>query len=218
MDEAAEDAKEYWPGEPWLRAALDADRGDRVAANLLAARLVQQIDFMQQTDSALDEDDDIDEAVAARGDEAAELYGRVLAADPDDPGARTGLAVLREVIEAATADPKADAYSYYLVQLDSVSGSSGFYEELVVTDADELRWACDHWFRRVDSQRGFTLVPVVSGERGSLISLDAVCVDDATDWGAVAIPPLSGELLPVGCPASSDGLRYHYGYTLNICL
>ncbi|MEU5849251.1 hypothetical protein [Saccharopolyspora shandongensis] len=81
-----------------------------------------------------------------------------------------------------------------------------------------MRWACDHWFRRVDGQQGFTLVPVVSGERGSLISLDAVCVDGATDWGAVAIPPLGGELLPVGCPASSGGLRYHYGYTLNICL
>ncbi|MFI0465449.1 hypothetical protein ACH347_15355 [Saccharopolyspora sp. 5N102] len=48
-------------------------------------------------------------------------------------------------------------------------------------------------------------------------SLDAVRVDGTTDWGAVVIPPLSGELLPVGCPASSDGLR-RYGYTLNICL
>ncbi|MEV0087573.1 hypothetical protein [Saccharopolyspora sp. NPDC050642] len=214
----ADDFKEYWPGEPWLRAALAADRGDRVAANLLAARLVQQIDFMQQTDSALDEDDDVDEAIAARGDEAAELYGRVLAADPDDPGARAGLAVLREVVDGEDSEPQGDAYSYYLVELDSVSGSSGFYEELVATDADELRWACDHWFRRVDGQKGFTLVPVVSGERGSSISLDEVCVDGATDWGAVDIPPLSGELLPVGCPASSDGLRYHYGYTLNICL
>ncbi|WP_165968001.1 hypothetical protein [Saccharopolyspora elongata] len=45
-----------------------------------------------------------------------------------------------------------------------------------------------------------------------------MCVDGAMDWGAIVIRPLSGELLPVGCPASSDGLRRHYGYTLNIFL
>ncbi|MER7010526.1 hypothetical protein ABT324_03735 [Saccharopolyspora sp. NPDC000359] len=209
---------DHFPGERWLRAALAADQDDRIAANLLAARLTQQIDLIQQAEADLDGDGDLNAAVGRRQREAAELYGRVLAADPDDPGARVGLAVLREVIDAEEQDAPPDEYSYYLVELDSVSGSAGYYEELVVTDLDELRWACEHWFRRVDGQQGFTLLPVVSGKAGDRIDLDPVHAGSGpSDWRAVEIPPLTGELLPVGCAAtSSDGNCYHYGYTLHV--
>ncbi|MGP4016729.1 hypothetical protein [Saccharopolyspora sp. 5N708] len=215
-----ETVAQLWPGERWLRVALTADPGDSTAAKLLAARLIQQIDFMQVAESAFDEDDDVDEAIADRHGEAAELYDRILRADPDDRAAREGLAMLRGVVDGDGATPAAGGYSYYLVQLDSVSGSAGHYEELVVTDVDELRWACDNWFRREGPRIGFTLAAVISGERGRSISLDPVRVDDtgATNWDAVVIPPLSGELLPIGSPACSDAFRYHYGYTLHLCL
>lgn len=219
-----ESTAQIWPGEPWLRMALAADPGDRIAAGLLAAILTQQIEFIQESGTVFVEDGDaaIDAAVSARLTEANRLYDAILAADPADQYAYCGLTMLRNLVEGKADDETMvdDLGSCYLVELDSVSGSAGYYEELVVTDLDELRWACEAWFQREEGRRGFVLTLVASGERGSVVNLDPVCAEGigTVDWKAVSIPPLPGESLPVGSPVLCGGTIFHYGYSLHLAM
>ncbi|AOS61272.1 hypothetical protein [Actinoalloteichus hymeniacidonis] len=199
-----------WPGEMWLRIALSRKPEDTIAAGLLASRLVQQITAMLNGEESFDSDSE-EEAVERRVEEARELYDAVLALDSSDPTAEAGLALLDEVLEGEQPDPSSIGYSYYLLENDAGHGSTGHLEQLVVTDPDELRWACGYWFERYGGLAGFTLATYVDGEQVNITDLGTVTLDDEDrpDWTSVDIPPLPGELLPAGHPVGPC----HYGYT-----
>ncbi|APU12490.1 MULTISPECIES: hypothetical protein [Actinoalloteichus] len=203
-------ADDRWPGELWLRIALARRPDDTIAATLLASELVQQITAMLNGEPSFDSDS-AEEAVDRRIAEVRELYAGVLAVDSSDPAAEAGTALLDEVIEGEQPDPSTIGYSYYLVENDAGHSSTGHLEQLVVTDPDELRWACGHWFERYGGLAGFTMATYVDGEQVRVTDLGAVTVDpdDLPDWAAVDIPPLPGELLPIGHPVGPC----HYGYT-----
>lgn len=210
-----DDTENCHPGESWLRRTLAARPDDTSAAILLATRLALQLS--QQVAVGEEEPELRDEAVT--------LYRRVLGREPDHHGARIGLAELRELYEE-TDDPADDAdcpespqpYGFYLIETDTGSGSVNYHESLVVTDPDELRWACDRWLDvnyPEPEYRPFPLALEVWSGTVRLSTVDLVHSEGTIDWAAVTVPPLPGPPLPVGCPMrTSDGLVRHYGYSL----
>ncbi|AUS80309.1 hypothetical protein C1701_20440 [Actinoalloteichus sp. AHMU CJ021] len=213
----ADDVEDLWPSERWLRAALRERPGDSVTTNLLASRLVQQIDAIHETDLTLGEESARD-GVERRRSEALALYDRVLDVNVADPAASAGLAALRAA--ASDEEPSADElrqsrYSWYLVEVDTGSGAVSYVEQLVVTDPDELRWACDRFFHTYGSLAGTTLMTFQAGEEDERIELAELGEDAQPHWDTVRIPPLRGEPLPVAHPVRVGRMVSHYGYTVH---
>ncbi|MFG3709158.1 hypothetical protein ACGF7U_31130 [Micromonospora sp. NPDC047670] len=199
-----------WPAEPWLRAATSARAEDGLAKKLLAGVLIRQIAYWQSVDQIGSPDVDGAELAAAnnrRQAEAERLYSDVLRANPDDRTARAGLNALLEANVIVDDYPTEEGFSFYRVENELWSGSVCTLERLVVTDPDELRWACDAWLGLdPDWPVGdLTLVVYRHGTETDRISL-AEHFDETMDWSAVTIPPLAGEILPVE--------HMCYGYTM----
>ena len=217
-----------WPCMWWFRRALETRPGDHEAAVLLAARLSRYADDLayayglddEDEDDEEDEEDgefgeaDEDEEDLARRDcerkrtEARRLYEEVLRVDPACPAARSGLAALRDAPFSVTP------YGHYLVEGEYWSGTAGCREQLVVGDAEELRWACGEWFGHIAGLGAYHLSVYASGERLSRVSLEPLgpAADGSLDWSGVVVPPVPGEPLPHGHPALLDGHVVHYGW------
>ncbi|MFC5830939.1 hypothetical protein [Nonomuraea insulae] len=223
-----EEPDDEWPCVRWLRVALEARPEDHEAAVLLAARLSHDADALVHAFGLDDEDEDFDEegeaddeeSDRARRDcermrkEARRLYEQVLRADPAHPAASSGLAAFEGTPFSVSP------YSHYLVKGEYWSGTVGCRETLVVSDAEELRWACDDWFADVAGLGAYHLSVYASGERLSHASLEPLVptADGFLDWSMITIPPLPAEPLPHGHPALlENGHISHYGwYSLDL--
>lgn len=208
-----------WPEEQWLRAALRARPDDRLAALLLAGRLVQQISYWKIDEDNANANGEDERTLARRRDEAHALYTQTLKAHPDDPAARAGIATLN--MWANDADmPEVPPFSYYELSLDMVSGSFSHTETVVTSDPDEVRWACS-WLLALllaEVQEpvqeppfgvDLTLFVYSNGRHDGIIRLDEHLTADGVGWDDVEIPPLEGEPLPAGHPVGT----LHYGYS-----
>uniref|UniRef100_UPI003F49A247 hypothetical protein n=1 Tax=Nonomuraea sp. CA-252377 TaxID=3240003 RepID=UPI003F49A247 len=201
-----------WPAEPWLRVATSARAEDGLAKKLLAGVLVRQIVHWQ---NVCETAPDVDEVEVAAGNdrrraEAEQLYSDVLQADPDDRTARAGLDALAEEHVVVDDYPADEGYAFYRVEHEVWSGSVCTSERLIVTDPNELCWACDTWLGLFypDWPLGdLTLAVYCQGEETNRISLDEY-FNKAMDWSAITIPRLAGEVLPAG--------HMCYGYTVEV--
>lgn len=223
VDEQVEIDEHTWPEEQWLRAAVQARPDDRVAAVLLAGRLVQQIAHWSKDPDYAEEHGEDEETLERREAEARALYERVLADDPDDPTARVGLATLVAWAhdgEDNTGGDVLDAeppYWFYSVELGMGSGSFNHSETVITTDLDEARWALARLLAPVLAEVGGPPLGVElhlfvhgNGEVQEVVRLDDhLDRDGRVDWDAVTVPPLTGEPLPPGHPVGVD----HYGYS-----
>jgi hypothetical protein len=218
-----EEPGDGWPCVRWFRVALEARPDNHEAAVLLGARLSHDADALAYAYGLDDEDEDFDEddegeedeeIEQARADcerirkEARRLYEEVLRADPTHPAARSGLAAFEGTPFSVTP------YSHYLVEGEHWSGTVGCREQLVVSDADELRWACDDWFADVAGLGAYHLSVYASGKQLSYVSLKPLvpAADGSLDWSVITIPSLPGEPLPHGHPALLDRHTAHYGW------
>ncbi|MGP3965895.1 hypothetical protein ACTWPT_59140 [Nonomuraea sp. 3N208] len=208
------------PEEPWLRAALHARPNDRLAAVLLAGRLLQQIAYWKIDDDNANAHGEDEHTLARRRDEAHALYTQVLKAAPDNPAARAGIAALNAWTDNSDDTgvlEKDPPFSYYELNLDLGSGSFLHSERVVTTHPDEVRWACSWLLAPVLAEVqeppfgvDLTLFTYLDGRFDGIIRLDEHLNADGTlGWDAIKIPPLTGEPLPAGHPV---GIR-HYGYS-----
>lgn len=218
-DAAVVEDEPVWAGEPWLRAAVAANPDDVLARALLGSLLVTQIAAWRNiADIAPDVDEEeIEAANTRRREEAEELFGGVLRADPEAPTPKACLAALAEVFDEGDYPEGEDGafpYDYHLVQTELWSGSVCTTIQLVVTDPEELRWACDYWLENHDDLVGpLTLTSYSHGEEiGAVALVDGSA--EIVDWDAVAIPPLAGVPLPPGHPAPH--WRTYYGFTVEV--
>jgi hypothetical protein len=205
-----------WPEEPWLRAALHARPDDRLAAVLLAGRLVQQIAYWKIDDDNADAHGEDEHTLARRRDEAHALYTQVLKFAPDDPAARAGITALNAWADdtGTFEDPP---FSYYELKLDMGSRSFLHSESVVTTHPDEVRWACSWLLAPVMAEVeeppfgvDLTLFTNADGHFDVTIRLDEHLKPDGTlAWHAIEIPPLTGDPLPAGHPVGTC----HYGYS-----
>ncbi|MWA04987.1 hypothetical protein F8568_032405 [Actinomadura sp. LD22] len=209
-----------WPEEPWLRAALRARPDDRLAAVVLAGRLVQQIAYWQLNDDNANAHGEDEHTLARRRNEAHALYTQVLETAPDDPAARAGIAALHAwTDDTASTDALENEppFSYYELTLDMGSGSFLHTESVVTTHPDEVRWACPWLLAPVvaavkEPPFGveLTLFTYSGGRFDSVVHLhEHLNADGTLAWDAIEIPPLTGNPLPAGHPV---GTR-HYGYS-----
>ncbi len=218
LPEAAEN-EPVWAGEPWLRAAVAALPDDALARTLLGSLLVTQVAAWQNIID-LDHNADGEEIEAAntrRREEAEELLGGVLRADPEAPTPKACLAALAEVFDEGAYPESEDGafpYDYHHVQTDLWSGSVCTTLQLVVTDPEELRWACDQWLANYeDWTDGLTLTSYSRGKEIGNVTLSEGSAK-AIDWDAVTIPPLAGTPLPPGHPAPH--WRTYYGFSAEV--
>jgi hypothetical protein len=205
-----------WPEEPWLRAALHARPDDRLAAVLLAGRLVQQIAYWTIDDDNADAHGEDEHTLARRRDEAHALYTHVLQSAPDDPAARAGIAALNAWADdtGTFEDPP---FSYYELNLDMGSGSFLHSESVITTHPDEVRWASSRLLTPVVAEVkeppfgvDLTLFTYSDGQFDTIVRLhEHLNADGTLAWDAIEIPPLAGDPLPPGHPV---GTR-HYGYS-----
>lgn len=210
-----------WAGESWLRAAVAARPGDTLARTLLGSLLVTQIAAWRDIadvaflDPDLDEEE-IEEANMRRRGEAEELLGGVLLVDPGAPAPKACLAALAEVFDEGDYPCGEDGlfpYDYHLVGTEVWSGSACLTVQLVLTDPEELRWACDHWLKDGDYLAGpLTLTSYSQGEEIGSVALSEDVSATTIDWERLTIPPLPGDPLPPGDPAPH--WRAYYGFTV----
>jgi hypothetical protein len=176
-----------WPEEPWLRAALRARPDDRLAAVLLAGRLVQQIAFRQIDDDHATAHGEDDGTLARRHDEAHALYASVLRTDPGNAAARAGVAALNAWADDTGDLEKEPRGALGLLPARGPDGGAG---------------------RGASLRRGPRSVHLL-GRLDSVVRLARHFHADGTlDWDAVEIPPLTGDPLPAGHPVGIG----HYGY------
>ncbi|KIZ14473.1 hypothetical protein SNA_35940 [Streptomyces natalensis ATCC 27448] len=227
-----------WPEEPWLRAVLRRRPRDVPAMTLLAGRLAQQIDYwenMTELNPSDAEEFGEDEAtIGRRRAEAADLLARIRAAAPgpdlapgsgSDPGhrlTRPGLAELAAMLELPTPsgesapEPPHDsggAHSFYVLEDDAWSGSVIHRTTIVAARPDELRWACDQWFRLTEGcglSGSATLSGYAYGEQVSVVDLAEHFDDGRMVWTDCAFPPLPGAPLPPGLPVPGRDLFYGF--------
>ncbi|MFC7831081.1 hypothetical protein [Streptomyces sp. NPDC057375] len=205
-----------WPEERWLRVALRARPDDRLAASLLAGRLVQQINYWKIDDDNANAHGEDERTLTRRRDEAHALYTQTLKAVPDDPAARAGIDALNAWADDADM-PEDPPFSYYELTLEMGSGSYNHSETVVTTHPDEVRWACSWLLAPVVAEVkeppfgvDLTLFIYSDGRCDSVIRLDEhLNADGILRWDVIEIPSLRGEPLPVGHPV---GTR-HYGYS-----
>ncbi|ANP52853.1 hypothetical protein J2Z21_000397 [Streptomyces griseochromogenes] len=205
-----------WPEERWLRAALRTRPDDRLAASLLAGRLVQQINYWKIDDDNANAHGEDERTLARRRDEAHALYTQTLKAVPDDPAARAGIAALNAWADDADM-PEDPPFSYYELTLEmGGSGSYSHSETVVTSHPDEVRWACSWLLAPVVAEVkeppfgvDLTLFIYSDGRCDSVIRLDEHLTADGMLGDVIEIPPLNGEPLPAGHPV---GTR-HYGYS-----
>ncbi|MGV9351448.1 hypothetical protein ACWDSD_43465 [Streptomyces spiralis] len=119
-----------WPEERWLRAALHTRPDDRLAASLLAGRLVQQINYWKIDDDNANAHGEDERTLARRRDEAHALYAQTLKAVPEDPAARAGMAALNAWADDADM-PEDPPFSYYELTHEMGSGSFSHSETVV---------------------------------------------------------------------------------------
>ncbi|EID52555.1 hypothetical protein [Saccharomonospora xinjiangensis] len=206
----------FWPEEPWLRAALRARPDDRLAATLLAGRLVQQIAYWKIDEDHAEAHGENEDTLARRRDEARALYERVLKAAPGDPAALAGVAALQMWADDSDAVEGACPFSYYELHLAEASGSFEYSETVVSTHPDEVRWAASWLLASAIAETGepptgdLCLFIHSPGRTDRVIRLDEhVNADGTIEWDAIEIPPLTGEPLPAGHPVGTG----HYGYS-----
>lgn len=205
-----------WPEEQWLRAALRTRPDDRLAASLLAGRLVQQINYWKIDDDNANAHGEDERTLARRRDEAHALYTQTLKAVPDDPAALAGIAALNAWADGADM-PQDPPFSYYELTLETGSGSYSHSESVVTSHPDEVRWAGSWLLAPVVAEVkeppfgvDLTLFICSDGRCDSVIRLDEhLTADGILGWDVIEVPPLKGEPLPVGHPV---GTR-HYGYS-----
>ncbi|WP_157419717.1 hypothetical protein [Actinomadura kijaniata] len=207
-----------WSGEPWLRAAVAARPGDALARTLLGSLLVTQVaEWRNIIEIAPDVDvAAIEAANARRREEAVELLGGVLRDDPEAPTPKACLAALAEVSGGGDYPEEESGvfpYDYHRVRTELWSGSVCTTVQLVVTDPDELRWACDSWLDHEVLAGALTLTSYSRGERIGTAALPEGPTG-TVDWEAVTIPPLPGVPLPPGHPAPH--WRAYYGFTMEV--
>ncbi|WP_406315157.1 hypothetical protein OHA77_00245 [Streptosporangium sp. NBC_01639] len=206
--------------EERLRALVERLPHDSAAAHLLIAELLRAVvaireDFSYRPNQPQPELDRVSE-------EIAELCQALRLRDPADGVAQACLAALRELLDEEGRPHVAPAYehSWYVVERETAGGSVEFRQRLVVTDADELRWACDRWAADEEGywdQGCLTLRVYRSGVAAERIDLGDHSGEYATDWDAVEIPPLSGTPLPPGQPVRiEDGELAHHGFVEHV--
>ncbi|MGW4073195.1 hypothetical protein ACWELB_06685 [Streptomyces asiaticus] len=209
------DGEPTWPEEPWLRAALEAHPDDVAALTLLTGRLAQQISYWE---ACLDMNPDVmkwygedESTVERRRIEAEQLYARIRAAGPDRH-AEAGLDELAVLLGVGDKPAAEGTYSFYVMEDEAWGGSVRHSATIVASDADEIRWASDKWFTPTKGGIGGepTLTAYVDGAEVGSLDLGPHLADGGVDWGAVAVPALSGARLPVGLPVPGRGL--HYGF------
>jgi hypothetical protein len=206
-----------WPAEPWLRAALATRPDDIAAAALLAGLLTQRFETGRQ-----DHDGDPGAAITALQDEATALYSRIMGRDPDNRTAKAGLAAIQDIL--SSFDEPADdlpahttpapGYSFYCATWSAYSGSAGWVGFLVATDPGEFRWAFDLQLRcgleddddpaALLEDAEPTIAVYSSGEPTTVIRLEphlGRSAERPVEWAEFTLPPLTGELLPIGHPA-----------------
>lgn len=210
-----------WPGEPWLRAAVAARPDDMPARTLLGGLLLTQIATWRNIAAVAPDvdEDEIEDANMRRREEAEELLGSVLLKDPEAPAPKACLAALAEVFEEGDYPDGGGGpfpYDYHLVQTELWSGSVCSELRLVVTDPEELRWACDRWMEMGSHDVLVDSLTLTSYSRGEEIGAATLAKGPvgAIDWAAVTIPPLAGVPLPPGHPAPH--WRAYYGFTLEV--
>ncbi|WP_432045020.1 hypothetical protein [Streptomyces asiaticus] len=205
------DGEPTWPEEPWLRAALEAHPDDVAALTLLTGRLAQQISYWE---ACLDMNPDVmkwygedESTVERRRIEAEQLYARIRAAGPDRH-AEAGLDELAVLLGVGDKPAAEGTYSFYVMEDEAWSGSVRHSATIVASDADEIRWASDKWFAPAEGGIGGepTLTAYVDGAEVGSLDLGP----HLADWGAVAVPALSGARLPAGLPVPGRGL--HHGF------
>lgn len=190
--------------------------GDPPATHLLAAHLLRGVvatveDFSYRPHDASPE---LDRSIA----EITGLYQGLLTRDPRDGVARAGLAALRELRDEGGEQHVAPAYEccWYVMERETGSGSVEFLQRLVVTDPDELRWACERWAGTEEGywdQGYLTLTSYEAGVAADRIDLAEHADAEGTDWDAVEIPSLTGIPLPAGRPVRVEGGGLaHHGY------
>ncbi|MCG5217907.1 hypothetical protein [Streptosporangium sp. KLBMP 9127] len=200
--------------EERLRALVECLPHDSVATHLLIADLLRTVvaireDFSYRPNQPQPALDRVSEEIAG-------LCQALRLRNPADGVARVCLAALQELLDEDGRLYVAPTYehSWYVVERETAGGSVEFLQRLVVTDADELRWACDRWAADEEGywdQGELTLTVYRSGVAAERIDLGDHLGEYDTDWDAVEIPPLSGTPLPPGQPAriEDDGLAHH---------
>ncbi|MGW1365164.1 hypothetical protein ACWCQP_48350 [Streptomyces chartreusis] len=186
-----------WPEERWLRAALRTRPDDRLAASLLAGRLVQQINYWKIDDDNANARGENERTLARRRDEAHALYTQTLKAVPDDPAGRAGIAALNAWADDADM-PEDPPFSYYELTLEMGSGSYIHSESVVTSHPDEVRWACSWLIAQVVAEVkephfgvDLTLFIYSDGRFDSVIRLDEhLTADGMLGWDVIEIPPL----------------------------
>lgn len=218
-DVAVVEDEPVWPGEPWLRAAVTSRPDDALARTLLGSLLVTQIALWRtMVDIAPDVDEEeVESANTRRREEAEELLGGVLREAPEAPTPKACLAALAETFDEGDYPEGEDGafpYDYHLVETELWSGSVCTRLQLVVTDPEELRWACDYWLANYADLVGtLTLTSYSRGEKVDTVAL-LEGPAETVDWEAVTIPPLAGAPLPPGHPAPH--WRTYYGFTVEV--
>lgn len=214
----ASDGDQTWPEERWRRAAVEARPDDIEALTLLTGRLAQQISYWEaalaMNPDVMEEYGEGEDTVGRRQIEAEELYARIRAAAPvghAEAGLRE-LAVLLGMSGQSAAEEA--AYSFYVFEDESWSGSVRYGATIVASDADEIRWACDAWLALDSGLNGEpTLTTYVDGAEVSSIDLGRHLVDGTVPWDVVVVPELTGRRLPVGLPVPGRGLYYGFSCT-----
>ncbi|MEU4226895.1 hypothetical protein AB0F17_21560 [Nonomuraea sp. NPDC026600] len=202
--------------EERLRALVERLPHDPAATHLLIADLLRTVvaileDFSYRPTQPQPELDRVSEEIAG-------LCQALRRRDPADGVAQACLAALQELLDEDGRPHVAPAYehSWYVVERKTAGGSVEFLQRLVVTDADELRWACDLWAAHEEGywdQGYLTLTVYRSGVAAERIDLGDHLGEYDTDWDAVEIPPLSGTPLPPGQPVRiEDGELAHHGF------
>ncbi|MFH8678345.1 hypothetical protein [Streptomyces lydicus] len=214
-----------WPEEPWLRAVLRTRPRDVPAMTLLAGRLAQQIDYWRNmtelNPSDAEEFGEDDTTIGRRRAEAADLLARIRAADPERHLTGPGTAELAAALELpvppgeTAAGPSRDGggHSCYVLEDDAWSGSVVHRTTIVASRPDELRWACDQWFRLTDGcglSGSATLTGYAYGERVGVVELAGHFGDTGMAWDDCALPDLPGEPLPPGLPVPGQDLFYGF--------
>jgi hypothetical protein len=137
------------------------------------------------------------------------MRARAVGTDGEHEAGLDELAVMLGVDDKAPAE---DAYSYYLLHGETGSGSSAYTMTVVGSDADEFKWACDQVITHPEIGFGGEDSTFTAYVDGTAVHSSGLPLrpDGRADWNAIAVPELTGLLLPAGLPVPGRGL--HYGF------
>jgi hypothetical protein len=208
--------EEWEPGQDlpevrWLRAAVESAPDDRETLMLLAGQCAKQLSYLE-TSLELNPWHEAEPGVLERHrQDARDLYtrARTVSVGGEDEAGLDELAMMLGVDDNAPAE---DAYSYYLLHGETGSGSMAYTMTVVGSDADEFKWACDQVITHPEIGFGEEDSTFTAYVEGTAVHSSGLPLrpDGSVDWDAIAVPELTGVLLPAGLPVPGRGL--HYGF------